>query len=286
MERKNIAFYNHEFTTLDQVRISPIDRGYIFGDGVYEVTKVHNGRCFALSYHLDRLYRSLRLMQIPATIAPDELTEIHTVLVEESGIQEGSVYLQVTRGTAPRTHSFPAGIQPNIMMFVTEDSPHKQEVAERGAKVITLDDIRWQHVDIKSLNLIPNVLGAQQAKKKGADEGLFFRGDELMEGTSCNVFIVRDGIIWTRPADELILKGITRQLVLTKVAPSCGITTIERKIDREYLAKAEEVFITGTTTGIAPVIQIDKTPVGDGTPGPIVRKLQERYVGLMSEGLP
>ena len=286
MERKNIAFYNHEFTTLDQVRISPIDRGYIFGDGVYEVTKVHNGRCFALSYHLDRLYRSLRLMQIPATIAPDELTEIHTVLVEESGIQEGSVYLQVTRGTAPRTHSFPAGIQPNIMMFVTEDSPHKQEVAERGAKVSTLDDIRWQHVDIKSLNLIPNVLGAQQAKKKGADEGLFFRGDELMEGTSCNVFMVRDGIIWTRPADELILKGITRQLVLTKVAPSCGITTIERKIDREYLAKAEEVFITGTTTGIAPVIQIDKTPVGDGTPGPIVRKLQERYAGLMSEGLP
>lgn len=286
MERKNIAFYNHEFTTLDQVHISPIDRGYVFGDGVYEVTKVHDGRCFALSYHLDRLYRSMRLMQIPATIAPDELTEIHTVLVEESGIQNGSVYLQVTRGTAPRTHAFPAGMQPNILMFVTEDSPHKQEVAERGAKVITLDDIRWQHVDIKSLNLIPNVLGAQEAKKKGADEGLFFRGDELMEGTSCNVFMVRDGIIWTRPADEFILKGITRQLVLTKVAPSCGITTIERKIDREYLAKAEEVFITGTTTGIAPVIQIDKTPVGDGTPGPIVRKLQERYAGLMAEGLP
>jgi len=286
MERKNIAFYNHEFTTLDNVRISPLDRGYIFGDGVYEVTKVHDGRCFALSYHLDRLYRSMRLMQIPATIAPDELTEIHGVLVEESGIQNGSVYLQVTRGTAPRTHTFPAGIQPNILMFVQEDNPHKQELAAGGVKVITLDDIRWEHVDIKSLNLIPNVLGAQQAKKKGADDALFFRGDELMEGTSSNVFMVRDGIIWTRPADERILKGITRQLILTKVAPSCGVTTIERTIDREYLAKAEEVFITGTTTGIAPVVQIDKTPVGDGKPGPIVRKLQERYAGLMAEGLP
>ncbi len=286
MERKNIAFYNHEFTTLDNVRISPLDRGYIFGDGVYEVTKVHDGRCFALSYHLDRLYRSMRLMQIPATIAPDELTEIHGVLVEESGIRNGSVYLQVTRGTAPRTHTFPAGIQPNILMFVQEDNPHKQELAASGVKVITLDDIRWEHVDIKSLNLIPNVLGAQQAKKKGADDALFFRGDELMEGTSSNVFMVRDGIIWTRPADERILKGITRQLILTKVAPSCGVTTIERTIDREYLAKAEEVFITGTTTGIAPVVQIDKTIVGDGKPGPVVRKLQERYAGLMAEGLP
>ncbi|MDU2096068.1 MAG: D-amino-acid transaminase [Negativicoccus succinicivorans] len=285
-KRKDIAFYNYEYTTLDQVKISPLDRGYYFGDGVYEVTKVHNGKCFALSYHLDRLYRSLRLMKIPATIAPDELTELHDVLVEESGIQNGSVYLQVTRGTAPRVHAFPEGITPNILMYVNEDNPHKAELAKNGAKVITIDDIRWQHCDIKSLNLIPNVLGAEKARHKKCAEAFQFRGDELMEGTSSNVFMVRDGILWTRPADELILKGITRQLVITKVAPSCGVTVIERKIDREYLAKAEEVFYTSTTAGIIPVLKIDKETVGDGTIGPVTKALQERYAGLMAEGLP
>lgn len=286
MERKTIAFFNHEFTTLDQVKISPLDRGYVFGDGVYEVTKVHEGRCFALSYHLDRLYRSMRLMQIPATMAPDELTEIHDVIVQESGIQSGYVYLQVTRGTAPRTHTFPDHAQPNILMYVNEDNPAKMALADTGTKVITIEDIRWQHCDIKSLNLIPNILGAQQAKKKGCTEAFQFRGEQLMEGTSSNVFMVRDGILWTRPADDLILKGITRQLILSRVAPSCGVTCIEREIDREYLAKAEEVFYTSTTAGIVPVLQIDKQVVGAGEPGPITRKLQERLAGLMSEGLP
>lgn len=286
MNRKDIAFYNHEFTTLDQVRIDPLDRGYVFGDGVYEVTKVHNGKCFALSYHLDRLYRSMRLMQIPATMAPDELTEIHDVIVEESGIQNGHVYMQVTRGTAPRTHCFPDHARANVLMYVREDNPKKTELAKTGAKVITIEDIRWQHCDIKSLNLIPNVLGAQQAKKKGCAEAFQFRGDMLMEGTSSNVFMVRDGILWTRQTDELILKGITRQLILTKVAPSCGVTCIERDIDRDYLAKAEEVFFSSTTAGIVPVLEIDKQVVGNGEPGPTTRKLQERLAGLMNEGLP
>lgn len=285
MEKK-VAFYNHEFTTLDQIKIDPLDRGYVFGDGVYEVTKIHQGKCFALSYHLDRLYRSLRLMKIPATMAPDELTEIHDVLVEESGVQNGNVYLQITRGTAPRTHVFPEHTVPNILMYVSEDNPHKKELAETGANVITIDDIRWYHCDIKSLNLIPNTLGAEQAKKKGCSEAFQFRGDILTEGTSSNAFMVRDGIIWTRPADDFILKGITRQLVLSKVAPSCGVTVIEKEIDREFLAKAEEVFYTSTTAGIIPVLKIDGQTVGNGEPGPIVRKLQERLAGLMNEGLP
>ena len=225
-------------------------------------------------------------MKIPATIAPDELTELHDVLVEESGIQNGSVYLQISRGTAPRVHAFPEGITPNILMYVNEDNPHKAELAENGAKVITIDDIRWQHCDIKSLNLIPNVLGAEKARQKKCAEAFQFRGDELMEGTSSNVFMVRDGILWTRPTDDLILKGITRQLIITKVAPSCGVTVIERKIDREYLAKAEEVFYTSTTAGIIPVLEIDKETVGDGTIGPVTKALQERYAGLMAEGLP
>lgn len=281
-----VAFYNHEFTTLDKVQISPLDRGYYFGDGVYEVTKVHNGRCFAVSYHLDRLYRSMRLMEIPATIAPDELTELHDTLVQESGIREGSVYLQVTRGTAPRTHAYPERMTPNILMYVTEANAAKEELAQTGAKVITLEDIRWQHCDIKSLNLIPNILGAQKAKKKRAAEAFFFRGDELIEGTSSNVFMVRDGILWTRAADDLMLKGITRQLILTRVAPTCGVTCIERKIDRDLLLKADEVFYTSTTAGIVPVTQIDKETVGNGEIGHVTRSLQEAYTHLMEDGLP
>ncbi len=286
MSRKDVAFYNHQFMTLDQVRISPLDRGYVFGDGVYEVTKIHNGRCFALSYHLDRLYRSMRLLEIPATIAPDELTELHEVLAEESGVENGSVYIQVTRGTAPRTHYFPKQRQPNILMYVQEDDPEIAKLSETGTNVISIEDVRWQHCDIKSLNLIPNVMGAQKAKKKRCTEAFQFRGDQLTEGTSSNVFMVRDGILWTRPADNLILKGITRQLVLTKVAPGCSITTIEREIDRDYLEKAEEVFYCNTIAGIVPVLKIDKHIVGNGEPGPVVRRLQERYAELMSEGLP
>lgn len=282
---KELTYFNGEMVESGARVVSLDDRGYCFGDGVYEVVRVYNGRAFAFSYHQDRLYRSMREMDIPVRMPPDELQELHEIMIEQSEITDGYIYLQITRGVTPRHHAFERSkLEPQMYMFIkpiTTDLGTLQE----GVKAITLPDERWARVDIKTLNLIPNILAQTKAEKKGAYTAILVRDGIVTEGATSNVFVMKDGVCYTHPADHHILKGITRQLVVTRVAPTAGITIIEREFDEAFLKDADEIFFTDTIGGIIPITTLNREPVGDGKPGKAAKVLAEQLQHLMEEGL-
>jgi D-alanine transaminase len=280
---KELGLINGRLIEMNENVVTMEDRGHQFGDGVYEVTKVYNGKCFALRPHLDRLYQSLRAIRIPATYTFEELVQFHEDLIKESGIMEGAIYLQITRGAAPRVHPFPEQVVPCLTMSIRPSGPINQELREKGAKIILIPDERWLRCDIKSLNLLSNVLGKQQAKEAGCYEAVMIRGEHVTEGTSSNFFVVKDGIIWTHPATNLILKGITRTIILERLAKELDLTILEKAFDVSFVKGASEAFLTGTSTEIMPVTTIDGKAVNDGAVGPITRKLQLAYTQLIDE---
>ena len=282
---KELTYFNGEMVESGAKVVSLDDRGYCFGDGVYEVVRVYNGRAFAFSYHQDRLYRSMREMDIPVRMPPDELQELHEIMIEQSEITDGYIYLQITRGVTPRHHAFERSkLEPQMYMFIkpiTTDLGALQE----GVKAITLPDERWARVDIKTLNLIPNILAQTKAEKKGAYTAILVRDGIVTEGATSNVFVMKDGVCYTHPANHHILKGITRQLVVTRVAPTAGITIIECEFDEAFLKDADEIFFTDTIGGIIPITTLNREPVGDGKPGKAAKVLAEQLQHLMEEGL-
>lgn len=282
---KELTYFNGEMVESGAKVVSLDDRGYCFGDGVYEVVRVYNGRAFAFSYHQDRLYRSMREMDIPVRMPPDELQELHEIMIEQSEITDGYIYLQITRGVSPRHHAFERSkLEPQMYMFIkpiTTDLGALQE----GVKAITLPDERWARVDIKTLNLIPNILAQTKAEKKGAYTAILVRDGIVTEGATSNVFVMKDGVCYTHPANHHILKGITRQLVVTRVAPTAGITIIEREFDEVFLKDADEIFFTDTIGSIIPITTLNREPVGDGKPGKAAKVLAEQLQHLMEEGL-
>ena len=282
---KELTYFNGEMVESGAKVVSLDDRGYCFGDGVYEVVRVYNGRAFAFSYHQDRLYRSMREMDIPVRMPPDELQELHEIMIEQSEITDGYIYLQITRGVTPRHHAFERSkLEPQMYMFI---KPIATDLAalQEGVKAITLPDERWARVDIKTLNLIPNILAQTKAEKKGAYTAILVRNGIVTEGATSNVFVMKDGVCYTHPADHHILKGITRQLVVTRVAPTAGITIIEREFDEAFLKDADEIFFTDTIGGIIPITTLNREPVGDGKPGKAAKVLAEQLQHLMEEGL-
>lgn len=282
---KELTYFNGEMVEPGAKVVSLDDRGYCFGDGVYEVVRVYNGRAFAFSYHQDRLYRSMREMDIPVRMPPDELQELHEIMIEQSEITDGYIYLQITRGVTPRHHAFERSkLEPQMYMFIKPITTDLGAL-QQGVKAITLPDERWARVDIKTLNLIPNILAQTKAEKKGAYTAILVRDGIVTEGATSNVFVMKDGVCYTHPADHHILKGITRQLVVTRVAPTAGITVIEREFDEAFLQDADEIFFTDTIGGIIPITTLNREPVGDGTPGKAAKVLTEQLQHLMEEGL-
>ena len=282
---KELTYFNGEMVEPGAKVVSLDDRGYCFGDGVYEVVRVYNGRAFAFSYHQDRLYRSMREMDIPVRMPPDELQELHEIMIEQSEITDGYIYLQITRGVTPRHHAFERSkLEPQMYMFIKPITTDLG-VLQEGVKAITLPDERWARVDIKTLNLIPNILAQTKAEKKGAYTAILVRDGIVTEGATSNVFVMKDGVCYTHPADHHILKGITRQLVVTRVAPTAGITIIEREFDETFLKDADEIFFTDTIGGIIPITTLNREPVGDGKPGKAAKVLAEQLQHLMEEGL-
>ena len=282
---KELTYFNGEMVESGAKVVSLDDRGYCFGDGVYEVVRVYNGRAFAFSYHQDRLYRSMRKMDIPVRMPPDELQELHEIMIEQSEITDGYIYLQITRGVSPRHHAFERSkLEPQMYMFIKSITTDLG-ILQEGVKAITLPDERWARVDIKTLNLIPNILAQTKAEKKGAYTAILVRDGIVTEGATSNVFVMKDGVCYTHPADHHILKGITRQLVVTRVAPTAGITIIEREFDEAFLKDADEIFFTDTIGGIIPITTLNREPVGDGKPGKAAKVLAEQLQHLMEEGL-
>lgn len=270
-----MILWNDRLIPRSEASVDIEDRGYQFGDGIYEVIRVYGGKPFYLAEHLERLEKSARAIRLPLPWDSGLLAEKLNQLVEANRLVEGTIYLQVTRGPAPRNHAFPEKAEPVLVAYTTE-VPRPEAMLKEGIRTCTHKDIRWLRCDIKSLNLLGAVLAKQEAVEKGCKEAILVRDGTVTEGSSSNVFIVREGTLYTHPADNLILHGITRAIVL-KCAGEAGIPVKEEAFSVDALHDADEVFITGTMVEVCPVTHVDDRKIGSGVPGPVTRHLQQAF---------
>jgi D-alanine transaminase len=272
----NIVFLNGRFLPQDQAFVPVMDRGFIFGDGVYEVIPVYGGRLFRLGEHLQRLQNSLDGIRLANPMGNAEWTEILQRLVRENGAGEQSVYLQVTRGHAPRDHAFPQAAEPTVFLSSSPLKPVADELLQNGVAAITLEDIRWKYCHIKAIALLPNILLRQQAIDAGAQEAILVRDGIVTEGAASNVFMISDGVITTPPKGPFLLPGITRDLIL-ELAAANGLAQRESEFGPEALAGADEIWLSSSTKELLPVTRLDGNKVGDGRPGPLWQQMQGLY---------
>lgn len=272
-----IACLNGEFLPLAEARVPVLDRGFLFGDGVYEVIPAYGGRPFLARAHIERLKRSLRETRIADTLSADQWSSLLTDLMAHNGATDQFIYVQVTRGVQPqRNHKFTGAEKPTILALCQPLLPHPPDLGEKGVSCITHADIRWQRCDIKAISLLANVLLGDQATRGGHNETLLIHDDMLSEGASSNVFVYDGHQLITPPATERILHGITRSLIL-ELAAECGIPTAEQDIPAAQLSTAAEVMISSSTREVFPVTEIDAQPVADGRPGTAWRRLYDAY---------
>ena len=278
------VYLNGAFVPKAEARVSVDDRGFLFSDGVYEVVPFYEGVPFYLGRHLARLERSLEALRI--AYDPAGLADVLGRLVSENGLERtrrSMAYIQVTRGAAPRTHWFPTQpVEPTVYAFVKEWKRPPDEAWNQGFTAVTVPDRRWTRVDIKAIGLLPNVLAFQDALDAGVDDAILVRDGIAIEGAHQNFWGVLDGVAVTHPETNLILSGITRGVVL-ELARARGIPCEERPILVEELARAEELFFTGTTGEVRPCVRVDGRPVGGGRVGPVTRALSEAFLAHVEE---
>lgn len=280
------AYVNGRYLPHRDACVHVEDRGYQFGDGVYEVVAILQGGMIDEALHLDRLERSLRALRIAMPVTRQVLAMAMRELVRRNGVRNGLVYLQITRGVSPRDHKFPANsVPPALVMTTRRVSYERHRRAANGVGVITIPDIRWQRCDIKSVALLPNCLGKQQAVEAGAYEAWQVDPQGLVtEGTSSNAWIVtQDGHLLTRPVGNEILSGITRATIL-RIAGEEGLHIEERAFSVGEAKAAREAFLSSATSFVTPVVRIDDAVLGDGTPGALTRRLTEWYWAYSSGG--
>ena len=273
-----VVFLNGEFLPSDEARVSVDDRGFLLADGIYEVSPAYRGTFFHMEGHLERLRNGLRELRIDYD--PSPLPGIHTELLERNALTEEDVayvYVQVTRGAAPRTHAFPAQpVPPTVYAFANRYQRPSEEAWNAGFAAVTVPDRRWTRVDIKSIALLPNALAQQAAVDAGVAHAILVRDGVAIEGALSNFFAVFGETVVTPPQTNLILPGITRTVVLD-LARKAGFDVREEPIQVERLRTADEAFFTGTTTEVSPCVRIDGSPVGAGTVGPVTRALHEAF---------
>jgi len=273
-----IAFFNGKWISPEELVIPIDERGHNFGDGVYEVIRVYNGVPFTMREHLERLEKSAEAIRLTMNYTVEQFEELIREGLQKSGLKEASVYLQVTRGIATRIHSFP-DVPSSTSMTIREAKPLPQEYRDNGTKALLLEDERWKNCYIKSLNLLPNVLAKRTAADQGCFEAILVRDGLVTEGSSCNVFAIKDGTIYTAPATHKILHGITRAKLL-ELAAKMDIPVVEEEFTPDFLKSADEVFLSSTSMEAMPVVQIDDTQIGNGKPGTITNRLAEAYRAL------
>ncbi|MCO4330533.1 D-amino-acid transaminase [Staphylococcus hyicus] len=276
---------NESFVEEQDAKIAYNDRGYNFGDGIYEYVRIYDNKLFTAKEHFERLLRSASEIGLDLNHTVESLITLVREFAQVNQVTNGGVYIQVTRGAAPRDHAFPTpSVEPVLTGFVKSyDRPYK--ALEEGVSVVTTEDIRWLRCDIKSLNLLGNVLAKEYATKYNAEEAIQHRGEIVTEGASSNVYAIKDGVVYTHPANNFILNGITRR-VIQWVCEDENIEFNEEPFTIDFLKSADEVIISSTSVEVMPVVLIDGEPVSDGRVGRITRQLQkgfEKYIQSHSE---
>ncbi|NOQ64967.1 MAG: D-amino acid aminotransferase [Methyloprofundus sp.] len=271
MKDKNV-YLNGEYLPLSEAKISVLDRGFLFGDGIYEVIPAYSGTLFCLEAHLQRLNNSLKGIRLELFLSTQQWLDILQPLLIEGDAQY--IYLQITRGVADkRDHAFPAQCEPTIFAMCSAIVPFE---GEQGVKAITLDDVRWELCNIKATTLLGNLLLRQQAVEKQCAEAILIKDGYATEGAASNVFVVIEGVLLTPPKSRDILAGITRDVII-ELAKANGLTVSESSIAIEELQNADEIWLSSSTREILPVISLDNQPVGDGQVGPVWKMMQQLF---------
>jgi len=278
------VYVNGDYVQADKASISIFDRGFLFADGVYEVTAVLYGRMIDFEPHLQRLRSSLAKLDISLAMDDAAIEALHHGLIERNGVENGVVYVQVTRGVAERDFAYPEDAEPTVIAFTQPRDYQGDRNAQTGVSVITTPDIRWARRDIKSIALLPQAMGKQEAKRRGAFEAWMVEGGFVTEGTSSSAFIVdADGVIVTRALSRDILPGLTRSRLLSLIE-SEGLQVDQRAFTVEEALSAREAFLTSASSFVLPVVRIDGRLVADGQPGPLARRLRARYMDFAMPG--
>ncbi|QMU59560.1 MAG: D-amino-acid transaminase [Boseongicola sp.] len=275
-----IVYVNGDYVPEDQAKVSVFDRGFLFADGVYEVTTILEGKILDFAGHAKRLERSLNELDMAAPATTDEILEIHRQLIARNDLTEGMIYMQVTRGAAAdRDFAFPnpAEVSSSLVLFTQSKNIAESPAAKTGLRVISIEDQRWARRDIKTVQLLYPSMGKMMAKAAGCDDAWMVEDGAVTEGTSNNAYIVKDGKIITRHLSNDIMHGITRAAVL-RFARESQMVVEERAFTIEEAQNADEAFITSASTFVMPIVEIDGASLGDGTPGPVAARLREIYL--------
>lgn len=271
------AFINGTFTSAEQATLNVEDRGTLFGDGVYEFTRCYiDGHPFQLREHMQRFANSAAAIDLEIPYSKEEIKAIVQELLAKSGFKQASLYFQLTRGSYPRTHNFPKVIKPNFFIIARELDPEPSQVMSEGLKAIMLPDERWSRCDIKSLNLLPNIMAKEKAVRQGAYEAILYRDHGVTEATSSSVFSVFDNVLYTTPPGPWVLPGITSNTLL-ELAKEEGYSVEFAFIPKERLYEADELFITSSRYDIVPITQLDETVIGSGKPGSVTTALKKIF---------
>jgi D-alanine transaminase len=272
-----IVHVNGHYVPEPEARVSVFDRGYLFADGVYEVTAVIEGRLIDFEPHMERLARSLGELDMAWPVGRERVREVHEDLLQRNGLREGRVYMQVTRGVAEREFAYPADAESTLLAFTQSARMVGDPRAEAGVKVISIPDIRWKRRDIKSIALLAQCMGKQMAVEAGATEAWMHEDGHVTEGTSSTSYIVSDGRIVTRALSNAVLPGVTRRSIL-RLAAERAMAIEERPFTLEEAYAAQEAFLTSASALVMPVVEIDGRRIGGGQPGPVTRTLRDIYL--------
>ncbi|KAA3653108.1 MAG: D-amino acid aminotransferase [Proteobacteria bacterium] len=284
----SVCYLNGEWMELSAARVSPMDRGFLFGDGAYEVLPAYSGKLFRLDEHLRRLEHTLGQMGLPNPMSRDEWRQVLRGIVERNGTADQSIYLQVTRGVAAvRAHAYPAEVSPTVFVMSEALVTPTDETRASGVSAVSAADFRWLRCDLKTVSLLANCMLKQMAAEKGCMETILFRDGFLTEGAASSIFVVQDGVLHVPPKSHLMLPGITYDVVL-ELARDRGMPFQVREVLEEEVRSADELWMTSSTKEVLPITRLDDRPVGKGKPGPMAAQMYEWYQdfkqGVMRRG--
>ena len=286
-QNPNLVLIDGEIMPMEEAFVDVNDRGHNFGDGVFELVPVYNGRCFALLPLMNNLFDSVIAAKIPGVYMIEELVEFHENLIAATGLENCEIYTQVTRGSAPYGLAYPEPSVPRLTMFaVPVDREALAEKRAKGVNVITEKDERWSRCDVNTLNRMPEVLAKQKATISRAFDALFVRDGKITESTEASFFIYKDGILWTHPENNFIHKNVVRRLLMERLSKDLDLQIIERPFDKEFALKADEAFLCGPRCEFMPVTKIDRSFVNGGKVGELVPQLQAAYTAFVAKECP